>query len=196
MMAACAAFIHGRGNSRGYHDFGISLLLALNLAVEGVIGVAIEAKIPVEAVLGGHNPGDEGFHHTVGNVLSSITVGVLPEGVLQYRQLFGVVHHFSGLAFGGESFDFLFQTVDLCLHFIALAAEQLPAQVALRPHFNVGIQLLVEPAQLCPLGFQQGFVVLCFFGVANVGLQNGIGQSQHLILLGQVFAEDQVRHHL
>lgn len=95
-MAACAAFIHGRGNSRGYQNFRGLLFLSLHLAVERLIGVAVEAKIPVEAVLGGYDPGDEGFHHTVGNVLTFITVGVLPEGILEDGELLGVVHHFFG----------------------------------------------------------------------------------------------------
>ena len=71
-MAACAAFIHGRGNSRGYQNFRGLLLFSLHLAVQGLVGVTVEAQVPVEAILGGHDPGDKGFHHTVGNVLSFI----------------------------------------------------------------------------------------------------------------------------
>lgn len=184
LIAACVAVIHGGGNFPRYHDFGGLLAFSIELAVQGLIRVAIEPQVPVEAVLGYHDPGDECFHHTFGHILSFVTMGVLLQRVLEDSQLLGVVYHFLGLSFSGQLFNFLLEVLHLGFQLGALHAEHLPAEVALSSHLDVGIHLLLEPYQLRLLCFQQCLGIFFFLGVTDVGFQNGICKGQHLFLFG------------
>ena len=181
--------IYGGGNIPRYHDFGGLLAFSIELAVQGLIRAAVEPQIPVEAVLGYHDPGDEGFHHTFGHILSFVTVGVLLQRILEDGQLLGVVHHFLGLAFSGQLFNFLRELLYLGFQLGALHAEHLPAEIALSTHFDIGIHLLVEPCQLRLLCFQQGLGIFFFLGVTDVGFQNGICKGQHLFLFRQILKD-------
>ena len=68
LMAAWAAIIHGGGKFPRHHDFCALPAFSADLTVKGLIGITVEAEIPVEAVPGHHNFGDEGFDYTVWHV--------------------------------------------------------------------------------------------------------------------------------
>lgn len=83
LMAAWAAIIHGGGKLPRHHDFCALPAFSADLTVKGLIGITVEAEIPVEAVPGHHNFGDEGFDYTVWHVDPFHAMGILFQRVLE-----------------------------------------------------------------------------------------------------------------
>ena len=94
LIAACGTTIHGGGTRRGNRDFCVGLAFSLQLAVQRLVRVAVEAQIPVKSVLEYHDLHHEGFNHRLWYILPFIPVGVLFQCVLENGELFRVVHHF------------------------------------------------------------------------------------------------------
>ena len=90
LIAACVAVINGRGNIPCHHNFGVLLATAFQLTVQRLVRIAIEPKVPVEAILGDKNLGDEGFQYTLGDAFSLVAVSVLLQSILEDGQLFSV----------------------------------------------------------------------------------------------------------
>ena len=153
MIAICGAAIHGGGNIPRNHDFRIGFAFSLQLAVQRLVRVAVEAKIPVKSVLGHHDFDYKGFDDGYGHILTFIPVDVLFQCVLENGKLFRVVHNFLGGSFCGQFFDFFLELLHLRFQFGALHAESPPTEISFRTHFNVAVQLLGKTGQLCLLGF-------------------------------------------
>ena len=102
----------GRGICPCHHNFCGSFPFSFDFTVEWIVGIAIEPQIPIKPVLGHHDFGDEGFDDRFGYILALVAVSVLLQGILENRELLGVI--------GGLLVDIYTAKCDAYLHFTAV----------------------------------------------------------------------------
>ena len=90
----------------------------------------------------------------------------------------------------------ILKLLDPDIHLGGFPGEHLLAHLPFGAHLNVPVQLLFQMCQFLLLCFHQFLRVVFLFRIVNVSFQHGVSQRQHLCLVVQIVAEDQIGHHL